>query len=276
VGVVWLRRKRAGAGVSIVTRTGCVQEARATTSGTRGRRTGDQQHRANWLAGAVAFVLMSANLALITVAFGVAPAAADTAPVDPLPETVSAAALPTVQINGVVWNQVIVGNRVYATGQFSQARPAGAAANTNQTPRSNILAYDLNTGVMIPDWAPTLNAQGMELAASADGRTIYVGGDFTLVNNTARNRIAALDAQTANCCRSTRARTVGSTRSRSTATPSTSVATSRLREGPGPRPGSSRGCVSPPPTPAAARCCLGTPPRTIRSFRWCTTREPGA
>ena len=167
-----------------------------TTSGTRGRRTGDRRHRANWLAGAVAFVLMSANLALITVAFGVAPAAADTAPVAPLPETVSAAALPTVQINGVVWNQVIVGNRVYATGQFSQARPAGAAANTNQTPRSNILAYDLNTGVMIPDWAPTLNAQGMELAASADGRTIYVGGDFTLVNNTARNRIAALDAQT--------------------------------------------------------------------------------
>ena len=127
---------------------------------------------------------------------GVAPAAADTAPVDPLPETVSAAALPTVQINGVVWNQVIVGNRVYATGQFSQARPAGAAANTNQTPRSNILAYDLTTGVLITDWAPTLNAQGMELAASADGRTIYVGGDFTLVNNTARNRIAALDAQT--------------------------------------------------------------------------------
>ena len=36
----------------------------------------------------------------------------------------------------------------------------------------------------------------MELAASADGRTIYVGGDFNQVNSTSRNRIAALDAQT--------------------------------------------------------------------------------
>ena len=61
----------------------------------------------------------------------------------------SAAALPTVQINGVVWAQLIVGNRVYATGQFSQARPAGAAPGTNETPRSNILAYDLTTGALI-------------------------------------------------------------------------------------------------------------------------------
>jgi len=127
----------------------------------------------------------------------VAPAAADTAPVDPtLPETVSAAALPTVQINGVVWKQIIVGNRVYATGQFTQARPAGAAVGTNETPRSNILAYDLTTGNLITDWAPTLNAQGLTLAASADGSTIYVGGDFDQVSGQWRSRIAALDAQT--------------------------------------------------------------------------------
>ena len=197
---------------------------------------------------------------------GSAPAAADTAPVDPLPETVSAAALPTVQINGVVWNQVIVGNRVYATGQFSQARPAGAAANTNQTPRSNILAYDLTTGVLITDWAPTLNAQGMELAASADGRTIYVGGDFTLVNNTARNRIAALDAQTGellpfNPGANSRVDALAlngntvyfggnfTTAGRS-GTPTGVVARMRLAAA----------------DATSARCCPGTPPRTTRSL----------
>ena len=153
-------------------------------------------HGAKWLTSALACVLVSANLALIAATTGAPPAAADTAPADPDLETVSAAPLPTVQINGVVWNQVIVGNRVYATGQFSQARPAGAAAGTNQTPRANILAYDLTTGALITNWAPTLNAQGMELAASADGSTIYVGGDFTQVSNQSRNRIAALDAQT--------------------------------------------------------------------------------
>ena len=57
------------------------------------------------------------------------------------PVTVSTDPLPTVQINGVVWAQIVVGNTVYATGQFTQARPAGAAPGTNQTPRSNILAY---------------------------------------------------------------------------------------------------------------------------------------
>ena len=85
---------------------------------------------------------------------------------------------------------------MYATGQFTQARPAGAAPGTNETPRSNILAYDLTTGELITSWAPTLNAQGFELAASADGSTIYVGGDFDQVSGQWRSRIAALDAQT--------------------------------------------------------------------------------
>jgi hypothetical protein len=109
------------------------------------------------VAGLCAAVLTGAAL---TVASAAAPAAADTAPVPPeTTETVSADALPTVQVNGVVWDQVVVGNRVYATGQFTQARPAGAAAGTNQTARSHILAYDLTTGALITSWAPTLNAR---------------------------------------------------------------------------------------------------------------------
>src|SRR5690349_8521963 len=90
-----------------------------------------------------------------------APAHADTAPVAPITQpTVSADSLPTVQINGIVYSQVVVGNRVFATGEFTSARPAGAALGTNETPRSNILAYDLTTGELIQSWAPTLNAAG--------------------------------------------------------------------------------------------------------------------
>ena len=125
-----------------------------------------------------------------------APAGADTAPAPGVPETVTATGLPTVQINGVVWAQVIVGNTVYVTGQFSQARPAGSAAGVNQTPRSNILAYNLTTGNLITTWAPTLNGQGLSIAASANGQTIYVGGTFTSVNGTSRNRVAAINATT--------------------------------------------------------------------------------
>ena len=108
----------------------------------------------------VAALLIGANLGVVAATLRATPAAADTAPTDPSLETVSAARLPTVQINGVVWDTLIVGNRVFATGQFSQARPAGAAAGVNETPRSNILAFDLTSGNLITSWAPTLNAQG--------------------------------------------------------------------------------------------------------------------
>src|SRR3954453_7176670 len=61
------------------------------------------------------------------------PATAHTAPGPPVTTpTVSADALPTVQVNGVVWSSVTIGNRVYATGSFTSAGPAGAAAGTNE------------------------------------------------------------------------------------------------------------------------------------------------
>ncbi len=152
--------------------------------------------RRGGIAALAALVLVALTAGVLAVV-PLAPATADTVPSSPsVPETVSADALPTVQINGVVWDQVIVGDRVYATGRFTQARPAGAAAGTNQTPRSNILAYNINTGALITTWAPTLNAQGMVIERSADGSTIYVGGDFTSVSGQNRQRVVALDAQT--------------------------------------------------------------------------------
>ncbi|MFI7589617.1 PKD domain-containing protein [Spongisporangium articulatum] len=143
-------------------------------------------------AGVVTSVLAALVLPVLTSGS----AQADTAPIVTEPVTVSADALPTVQVNGVVWAQVIVGSTVYVTGEFTSARPAGSSAGTNETPRSNILAYNIDTGALISSWAPTLNAQGLAIAASADGKTIYVGGEFTDVSGVAKNRIVALDAAT--------------------------------------------------------------------------------
>jgi len=131
------------------------------------------------------------------------PALADT-PLSPTPapveqrsaSTVTADPLPTVQIDsGVVWAQVIVGNTVYAGGSFSNARPAGAAAGTNLMPRSNLLAFDINTGVAT-SFAPTINGQVKTVAASPDGSTLYVGGTFTQVNGQARFNVAAFSTAT--------------------------------------------------------------------------------
>lgn len=110
--------------------------------------------------------------------------------------TVTADALPTVQINGVVWTQVMIGNVVYAGGEFTAARPAGAAAGTKETPRANLLAYDIVTGKLITSFVPgALNGPVKALAVSADKKTLYVGGGFTMVGTTARLRFAALNAK---------------------------------------------------------------------------------
>ena len=147
------------------------------------------QHLSRLAAALVALAVVTAGLA--------APASADTMPTEPgLPTTVSADALPTVQVDGVVWSQVIVGNTVYAAGSFSTARPAGAAPGVSTTPRTNLLAYDIRTGNLITSWAPTTNAQVLTIAASPDGSRIYIGGDFTQANGSTVWRIAALDAQT--------------------------------------------------------------------------------
>jgi hypothetical protein len=102
------------------------------------------------LAGPIAATILITAVAM-TVS---SPASAAPAPLlPPAPEMVSADALPTVQIDGVVWSQVVVGNTVYAGGRFNNARPAGAAAGTNLTPRGNLLAYDITTGNLITSFA---------------------------------------------------------------------------------------------------------------------------
>ena len=111
---------------------------------------------------------------------------ADTAPPDPGTQlTVSSDALPTAQIgDGVVWAQVVIGNIVYVGGQFASARPAGVAAGgAGQVARSNLMAYDITTGVMT-SFAPMMNAPVRALAASPDGHTLYVAGEFDTINTT--------------------------------------------------------------------------------------------
>ncbi len=142
-------------------------------------------------------LLLAAAMALSLGLTSALPATADTAPADPAnpatPATVSADGLPTAQINGVAWTQVILGNTVYVGGNFTQARPAGAAPGTGTVTRNNILAYDLTTGELLNTFTPSFNAEVTALAVSPDGSRLYVGGSFTAYNGATVWRAVALN-----------------------------------------------------------------------------------
>ena len=147
------------------------------------------------------------------------PSQADSWPTDPndprTPPTVAIDRLPTVQINGVAWHQIVhqPTNTVYVAGRFTTARPAGAAPNTQTSTRNNLLAYDLTTGALRTGFTASLNAQALGVAMSPDGSRLYVVGDFTSVNGVSRSRIAALNPTTGALVGSFDARANGSVRS---------------------------------------------------------------
>jgi hypothetical protein len=83
----------------------------------------------------------------------------------------------------------VAGGKVWAGGNFTVA---------NVRPRSGLAALDATTGEPLA-WAPRLGNAGpngtdvvQDLAPSADGSTIYVGGSFTKVNDQTRPNAAAI------------------------------------------------------------------------------------
>jgi PKD repeat protein len=144
-----------------------------------------------FVAAGALVALMLAPVSSPTKAF------ADTSPAagSNLPATVTNDVLPTVQINGVVWSAVTVGNTVYAAGNFTSARPAGNAPGVGEVTHNNLVAFNINTGVMTP-WDASLNGAGRFITVSPDAATLYVGGDFTTANGQPRGHIAAYDLST--------------------------------------------------------------------------------
>ncbi len=153
-------------------------------------------HSKQQLRGRLTALLLVVALVALIVDQSTSRAQADTSPATGVPATMSTDALATAQINGVVWSQLIVGSKVYVGGEFTKARPAGAAAGTQEVTRTNMLAYDLATGVLDASFAPTFNAAVRGLAASPDGSRVYAVGNFTSVNGLTRNRVAVFNTST--------------------------------------------------------------------------------
>ncbi len=160
-------------------------------------------HRAHAPERRLLWLVLACLLAASVVASlsaGAAPARADSSPADPsdpaTPPTVTADGLPTVQIDGVGLTQVVIGRTVFVGGTFTTARPAGAAPGAQTVQRWNLLAYDLESGVLKAGFRPRLNGSVQALAASPDGKRLYVGGSFTRVNGKVQRHLVALNPTT--------------------------------------------------------------------------------
>ena len=120
-----------------------------------------------------------------------------TRPTPATPATVTADALPTVQINGVVWSQVVVGNTVYAAGKFT-TRPPGRRRRRAR----NETAREQPAGLRHPHRRPDHLLRARPQRAGA-GRRRLPGRLPDLrrrrlhqANGQTRNRIAAFNTAT--------------------------------------------------------------------------------
>ncbi len=88
--------------------------------------------------------------------------------------------------NGAVYALALSQNVLYVGGNFT------ALFDPAQVERLGLAAIDLDTGE-VRAWRADVAGTVHALALSADGRTLYVGGDFTHIGGVARNHLAALD-----------------------------------------------------------------------------------
>lgn len=134
-------------------------------------------------------VLAASAAVLLAGLAAVLPAAADIAlpgvsanPVDNTPHV----------LDGEVRALALVGDTVIAGGEFSLVREAGRQAVHK---RSNLFAYSLSTGRIIPGFAPALDGPVLALAAGPRG-TAYLGGAFQQVNGASARGLAQLELAT--------------------------------------------------------------------------------
>lgn len=107
------------------------------------------------------------------------------------------------QTNGPVYASQIAGGRIFVGGGFTSTRPSGAAEGSNETGQGYLAAFDASTGAPVASFHPVLSNDYSTnppivraLALSPDKQTLYVGGDFNLVDGQRAEHIAAFDTAT--------------------------------------------------------------------------------
>lgn len=136
------------------------------------------------IVGVAAVVLTTALAPLL---LSGATSTAAPAPAGRLVSEVAASGTPHV-LNGEVLSVARVGDTILLGGSFSSARNDGS--NTTLS-RSNLLAFDRQTGQISTTFLPNPNGTVRKVLDAGDG-TVWVGGSFTSIGGVSRSRLARI------------------------------------------------------------------------------------
>lgn len=85
-----------------------------------------------------------------------------------------------------------VGSTMYAGGDFNTVTDATGSASYTRT---HLFSFDSNTGA-VSAWAPKLDGPVYAIEPSADGRYLYIGGDFRTFDGLSVNKLVKYDLAT--------------------------------------------------------------------------------
>src|SRR5918993_250442 len=106
----------------------------------------------------------------------------------------------TYMTNGKVYATALSedGKTLYIGGKFSRVKEDPSGEPGISRPVSNVAAIDVETGRAIRTWRPQVTGDGAVVRSLAvkKGR-VYIGGNFTAVQNKPRKNLAAVGANTA-------------------------------------------------------------------------------
>jgi hypothetical protein len=144
-----------------------------------------------WVISALALVSM------LSLGAGLAPAAQAGVTIPSMPQTNAADWTPRVVDDGVVTDAGVyelrqIGSTMYAGGDFN--RVLNAAGTTSYT-RTHLFSFDAGTGA-VSSWAPKFDGPVWALEPSADGKSLYVGGEFKRADGKWQPKLVKYDLTT--------------------------------------------------------------------------------
>jgi hypothetical protein len=92
-------------------------------------------------------------------------------------------------LDGRIYALAQLGDRIVVGGTFTTVRDWNSDVVLT---RNRIFAFDRNTGLVDPGFAPDFNEDVNAIEAAADGQSIYVGGSFTTLNGLPRSGLVKI------------------------------------------------------------------------------------